>query len=46
MYIKGLIINYNKYLENKIIGKWIKFPIKDEALQQVLKELDYYGAVK
>lgn len=39
MYIKGLIINYNKYLENKIIGEWIKFPIKDEALQQVFKRI-------
>lgn len=39
MYIKGLIINYNKYLEDEIVGEWIKFPIKDKALQSVFKRI-------
>lgn len=39
MYIKGFIINYNKYLEDEIVGEWIKFPIKDKALQSVFKRI-------
>lgn len=39
MYIKGFIINYDKYLKDKIVGEWIKFPIKDKALQQVFKRI-------
>lgn len=40
MYIKGFIINYNKYLEDEIVGEWIKFPIKDKALQSVFKRIE------
>ena len=37
--IKGYITNLGKYNEGELIGKWIEFPISDDELQQVLKEI-------
>ena len=39
MEIKGYITNLGKYNEGNLIGKWITFPIDDEDLQEVLKEI-------
>ena len=37
--IEGFITNLGKYNEGELIGKWIEFPISDDELQQVLKEI-------
>ena len=37
--IKGYITNLKKYNEGELIGKWIEFPVDDDELQQVLKEI-------
>lgn len=37
--IKGYITNLGKYNEGELIGKWISFPISDEELQEVYKEI-------
>lgn len=44
MTIKGFITNLGKYVEGELIGKWIEFPIYDDELQEVLKEIgcNYY----
>lgn len=39
MEIKGYITNLGKYNEGELIGKWITFPIDDEELENVLKEI-------
>ena len=40
--IKGYITNLGKYNEGELIGKWIEFPISDDELQDVLKEIGCY----
>lgn len=44
MEIKGYITNLGKYNEGVLIGKWITFPIDEDELQEVLKEIgiSYY----
>jgi antirestriction protein len=37
--IKGFITNLGKYNEGQLIGKWIQFPIDEEELEEVLKEI-------
>ena len=37
--IKGYITNLGKYNEGELIGKWISFPITNEELQEVYKEI-------
>lgn len=37
--IKGYITNLGKYNEGALIGKWIDFPIDEDELQTVLKEI-------
>ena len=37
--IEGFITNLGKYNEGELIGKWIEFPISDDELQNVLKEI-------
>ena len=37
--IKGYITNLGKYNEGELIGKWISFPISNEELQEVYKEI-------
>lgn len=37
--IRGFITNLGKYNEGKLIGKWIDFPIDDDELQDVLREI-------
>lgn len=39
MEIKGYITNLGKYNEGELIGKWIDFPISEEELKNVLKEI-------
>jgi len=39
MEIKGFITNLGKYNEGKLIGKWITFPIDEDELNDVLKEI-------
>lgn len=39
MKIKGFITNLGKYNEGELIGKWIDFPISEEELNTVLKEI-------
>lgn len=40
--IEGFITNLGKYNEGELIGKWIEFPISDDELQAVLKEIGCY----
>lgn len=42
--LKGYITNLGKYNEGALIGKWITFPIEEDDLQEVLKEIEccYY----
>lgn len=40
--IEGFITNLGKYNEGELIGKWIEFPISDDELQNVLKEIGCY----
>ena len=44
MTIKGFITNLGKYNEGELIGKWIEFPIDEDDLNEVFKEigLSYY----
>jgi antirestriction protein len=37
--LKGFITNLGKYNEGELIGKWIDFPITDEELEEVFKEI-------
>lgn len=37
--IKGYITNLGKYNEGELIGKWIDFPIDEDDLQEVLKNI-------
>jgi hypothetical protein len=37
--IKGFITNLGKYNEGELVGKWITFPIDEDDLQEVLKEI-------
>lgn len=39
MEIKGYITNLGKYNEGALIGKWITFPIDEDELNEVLKEI-------
>lgn len=39
MEIKGYITNLGKYNEGEIVGKWIDFPIYEEELNEVFKEI-------
>ena len=39
MEIKGYITNLGKYNEGELIGKWITFPIDEDGLQEILKEI-------
>lgn len=39
MEIKGFITNLGKYNEGELIGKYITFPIDEDDLQEVLKEI-------
>lgn len=43
--IKGFITNLGKYNEGDLIGKWITFPIDEDELNEVLKEIGctYYN---
>ena len=43
--IKGFITNLGKYNEGELIGKWITFPIDEDELNEVLKEIGctYYN---
>lgn len=43
MEIKGFITNMGKYAEGEIVGKWITFPIEEEELKKVLKEIEIGG---
>ena len=38
--IKGYITNLGKYNEGELIGKWIEFPIDEDELNEVLKEIE------
>ena len=40
--IEGFITNLGKYNEGELIGEWIEFPISDDELQVVLKEIGCY----
>jgi len=37
--IKGYITNLGKYNEGVLVGKWIKFPIDEDELNEVFKEI-------
>ena len=37
--IKGYITNLGKYNEGALIGQWINFPINEDELQEVLKNI-------
>lgn len=37
--LRGYITNLGKYNEGELVGKWISFPIEEEELQEVLKEI-------
>lgn len=39
MEIKGYITNLGKYNEGCLLGKWVTFPIDEDELQKVLKEI-------
>jgi antirestriction protein len=39
MTIKGYITNLGKYNEGELVGKWIEFPIEEDDLNEVLKEI-------
>ena len=39
MEIKGYITNLGKYNEGELIGEWITFPIGEDDLQEVLKNI-------
>jgi hypothetical protein len=39
MEIKGFITNLGKYNEGELIGQWIDFPVSDDDLQEVLKNI-------
>lgn len=39
MEIKGYITNLGKYNEGSLVGKWITFPIDEEDINAVLKEI-------
>ena len=39
MEIKGYITNLGKYNEGELVGKWITFPIDEDELNEVLKEI-------
>lgn len=45
MKIRGFITNLGKYNEGELIGKWIDFPIYEDELNEVFKEIgmDYYN---
>ena len=45
MEFKGYITNLGKYNEGELIGKYISFPIDEDALNEVLKEIGcaYYN---
>ena len=48
MTIKGYITNLGRYNEGCLVGKWISFPIDEDDLNEVLKEIgccyyDEYG---
>lgn len=40
--ISGFITNLGKYNEGDLVGRWIDFPISDDELQVVLKEIGCY----
>lgn len=42
-YLKGALTNLGKYNEGELIFKWISFPISNEDLQTVLKEIGIDG---
>ena len=37
--IKGFVTNLGKYNEGELVGKWIEFPIYENALETVLEEI-------
>lgn len=37
--IKGYITNLGKYNEGYLIGKWISFPVNDDELETIFKEI-------
>ncbi len=37
--MKGFITNLGKYNEGHLVGQWIEFPISEEDLKKVLKEI-------
>lgn len=39
MNIKGFITNLGKYNEGELIGKWVTFPIYEDELNEILKEI-------
>lgn len=43
--LKGYITNLGKYNEGHLIGKWVEFPISEEDLNEVYKEIElcYYN---
>lgn len=45
MEIKGYITNLGKYNEGELVGKWITFPIDEDDLNEILKEIGctYYN---
>lgn len=45
MEIKGYITNLGKYNEGELVGRWITFPIDEDGLQDILKDIGccYYN---
>ena len=39
MEIKGYITNLGMYNEGELVGKWITFPIDEDALNEILKDI-------
>jgi hypothetical protein len=37
--IRGYITNLGKYNEGELVGRWIDFPIYQDELEEVLKEI-------
>lgn len=40
MKIRGFITNLGLYNEGKLVGDWIEFPIEEDELEKVLKNID------